>query len=72
MTLRIRPSSGGKRLTVYVEHGIFYDASCQEVMVTVPKGSGTVIWSYKPKDPEYQVYKEILKSQDRWPYGAPE
>lgn len=72
MTLRIRPSTGGKQRTVYVEHGVFYDQANREIMVTVPKGSDTAIWSYRPKDPEYQVYKEILKSQDRWPDGAAE
>lgn len=72
MTLRIRPSKGGKQLTVYVEHGVFYDTANREIMVTVPKGSDTVIWNYRPKDLEYQVYKEILKSQERWPEGAVE
>jgi hypothetical protein len=55
MTLRIRLSEGGKQRTVYVEHGVFYDPDNRQIMVTVPKGSDTVLWSYRPKDPEYQI-----------------
>jgi hypothetical protein len=44
---------------------VFYDPDNRQIMVTVPKGPDTVIWSYRPKDPECQIYKEILKSQKR-------
>ena len=72
MPPRTRLSTGGKQRTVYVEHGVFYDVSTRHIHVTIPGATGSAHWSYGPKDPKYQVYKEILKSENRCPAEAPE
>lgn len=71
MPPRIRLRTGGNQRTVYVEHGVFYDTGTRNIHVTIPGAGGSAHWSYGPKDPKCQIYKEILKSQNRWPADAP-
>jgi hypothetical protein len=63
----IRPSKG--ELTVYVEHGVWYDAASRTIHVTVPaaKGVKNPHWSYSVKDRQYAIYERILRDQGRWP-----
>lgn len=63
----VRLAAGGKQRTVYIEHGVFYDAETKHVHVT----AGNSHWSYPRGTKEYDRYRDFLIQADRWPEDAP-
>ncbi|QFG26072.1 hypothetical protein [Actinomadura sp. WMMB 499] len=74
MPPKTRLSTKGKQLTVYVEHGIWYDRGTRRIHVTVPgaDGMGVAHWDCGPADKRWTLYKAILQEAGRWPEDAPE
>ncbi len=70
MPPKTRLPSRGKH-TVYVEHGVWYDAGTKHIHVTIP-GADSAHWSYGRTSPRWNVYKAILQDAGRWPDDAPD
>jgi hypothetical protein len=68
MAFKYRLAQRGER-TVYIEHGVWYDAKTKHIHVTVPGAEGAH-WSYGKTDKKYPLYRAMLEEVDRWPVDA--
>ena len=69
MPMKYRLAEKGER-TVYVEHGIWYDANTKHIHVTIPGRDGKAHWSYGKTHARSPIYKGILEEVGRWPTDA--
>lgn len=68
MGMKYRAAAKGER-TIYVEHGVWYDAGTKHIHVTVPGVEGAH-WSYGKTHKRYEAYKAMLQEAGRWPEDA--
>ncbi len=64
----VRPSEKGT-LTIYAQHGVWYDADTRHIHVTIP-GTEEAHWSYPAQDKKCAIYERLLRREGRWPEGA--
>jgi hypothetical protein len=67
----IRLAQKGGR-TIYVEHGIWYDAETKHIHVTIPTATNATgaHWSHARSHKRLPLYRAILEEAGRWPADA--
>ncbi|GAA4717959.1 hypothetical protein GCM10023216_02690 [Isoptericola chiayiensis] len=68
MAMKYRVAERGER-TIYVDHGVWYDANTKHIHVTVPGHEGAH-WSYGKSDEKYAMYRAMVEETGRWPENA--